>query len=118
MHFLLFPVWKEYYAEYWLKELLESMDRCTGRRDVTEILLKTAINTLQYLFFPFSIIFLKGFTSKASKVAIMGLGTKGTTDSQVLPESVSPYKTYNTPLNELHSSKGKKVTLCLGESTA
>ena len=22
--------WKEYCAEYWLKELLESMDRCTG----------------------------------------------------------------------------------------
>ena len=30
-----------------LKEFQESMDRCTGRRDVTEILLKTALNTLQ-----------------------------------------------------------------------
>ena len=29
-------VWKEYCAEYWLKELQESMDRCTGHCDVTE----------------------------------------------------------------------------------
>ena len=36
-------VWKEYFAEYWLKELQESMDRC----DITEILLKTALNTIQ-----------------------------------------------------------------------
>ena len=40
--------WKEYCAEYWLKELQESMDRCTGRRDITEILLKKALNTIQY----------------------------------------------------------------------
>ena len=33
--------------EYWLKELQESMDGCTGRRDITEILLKTALNTTQ-----------------------------------------------------------------------
>ena len=39
--------WKEYCAEYWLKELQESTDRCTGRRDITEILLKTALNTIQ-----------------------------------------------------------------------
>ena len=39
--------WKEYCAEYRLKELQESMDRCTGRRDVTEILLKTALNTIR-----------------------------------------------------------------------
>ena len=32
--------WKEYYVEYWLKELQESMDRCTGFCDITEILLK------------------------------------------------------------------------------
>ena len=32
--------WKEYCAEYWLKELQESMDRCTDRHDITEILLK------------------------------------------------------------------------------
>ena len=31
----------------WLKELHESMDRCTGRRDLTEILLKTALNSIQ-----------------------------------------------------------------------
>ena len=39
--------WKEYWAEYWLKELQESIDRCTGRRDITEILLKSALNTIQ-----------------------------------------------------------------------
>ena len=31
--------WKEYCAEYCLNELQESMDRCAGRRDITEILL-------------------------------------------------------------------------------
>ena len=36
--------WKEYCAECWSKEHGESMDRCTGRRDMTEILLKTALN--------------------------------------------------------------------------
>ena len=39
--------WKEYCAKYWLKELQESMDRCTGRRDITKILLKAALNTIQ-----------------------------------------------------------------------
>ena len=39
--------WKEYCAEYLLKELQESMDRCTGRLDMTEVLLKTALNTIQ-----------------------------------------------------------------------
>ena len=39
--------WKEYWAEYWLKELQESMGRCTGRRDITEVLLKTALTTIQ-----------------------------------------------------------------------
>ena len=38
--------WKEYCAEHWLKELEESMDKCTGCRDITEILLKTALNTI------------------------------------------------------------------------
>ena len=37
----------KYCAEYWLKELQESMDRCTGRCDITEILLKTASNLIQ-----------------------------------------------------------------------
>ena len=37
----------EYCAEYWLKGLTKSMDRCTGRRDITEILLKAALNTTQ-----------------------------------------------------------------------
>ena len=39
--------WKEYCAEYFLKEIQESMDRCTGRRNITETLLKTALNTIQ-----------------------------------------------------------------------
>ena len=39
--------WKEYCAEYCLKELQESMDRCTGCRNITEILLKTVLNTIQ-----------------------------------------------------------------------
>ena len=40
--------WKEYYAEHRLnKELQESMDMCTGCCDITEILLKTALNTIQ-----------------------------------------------------------------------
>ena len=32
--------WKEYCAEYWLKELQEGMDRCTGHHDIIEILWK------------------------------------------------------------------------------
>ena len=39
--------WKEHCAEYWLKELQENMDRFTGCHDITEILLKTALNTIQ-----------------------------------------------------------------------
>ena len=39
--------WKECCAEYWLKELQESRDRGTGYRDITEILLKMAFNTIQ-----------------------------------------------------------------------
>ena len=39
--------WKEYCAEYCFKELQESMVRCTGCRDITEILLKTPLNTVQ-----------------------------------------------------------------------
>ena len=38
---------KEYCAKYWLKELMESMDRCTGRHVITEILLKAALSTIQ-----------------------------------------------------------------------
>ena len=30
--------WKEFCAEYWLKELQEYMEMCTDRRDITEIL--------------------------------------------------------------------------------
>ena len=39
--------WKEYCAKYWLKELQESTDKCTGHRDITEILLKTTFNIIQ-----------------------------------------------------------------------
>ena len=39
--------WKENSAEYWLKELQESIDSCTGFRDLTEILLKTTLNSIQ-----------------------------------------------------------------------
>ena len=39
--------WKEYCAEYWLKELQESKDSCTGCHDITEITMKTALNANQ-----------------------------------------------------------------------
>ena len=39
--------WKEYCVEYCLKELQKNMNRCTDRRDITEILLKTALNIIQ-----------------------------------------------------------------------
>ena len=38
--------WKEFCAEYWLKELQESRDRCTGRRAITEMPLKKVLNTI------------------------------------------------------------------------
>ena len=34
--------WKEDCLEYWLKELQESMDMCTGHHDITEVLWKMA----------------------------------------------------------------------------
>ena len=37
--------WKEYCADHELKELQESIDRGTRCRDITEITLKTALNT-------------------------------------------------------------------------
>ena len=42
--------WKEYCMEYLFKEFQESMDMCTGCRDITEILLKMALNTIQSKF--------------------------------------------------------------------
>ena len=39
--------WKEYCAEHWFKEFQKSMDMCTGRCDVAEILLKIVLNTIQ-----------------------------------------------------------------------
>ena len=44
-----------YCEEYWLKELQESMDRCTGRRDITALntynqsIIQKSINSVQYL---------------------------------------------------------------------
>ena len=38
--------WKEYCAEYWLKERQESMDRCNGLYNITETL-KTASHSIQ-----------------------------------------------------------------------
>ena len=38
--------WKEYCADYSLKELRERINRCTGRRDITEMTLQTALNTI------------------------------------------------------------------------
>ena len=37
--------WKEFYAEYWQKQLKESLDRCAGFLKTTEIMLKTALKT-------------------------------------------------------------------------
>ena len=42
--------WKEYCSEYWLKELQESMDMCTGCRNITEIPLKTALNAIHSIY--------------------------------------------------------------------
>ena len=39
--------WKEYCAEYWLKELQERMDRCIGLCNITEIMLKMVLCTTQ-----------------------------------------------------------------------
>ena len=43
--------WKEYFEEYRLKEFQESMDRCTGRYDITEITLNTIQSISQSLAF-------------------------------------------------------------------
>ena len=47
--------WKGYCADYWLKELLESMDRCTCHCDITEILLKMALNLYNHSIYLLSI---------------------------------------------------------------
>ena len=41
---------KVYFEEYWLIEAKESMERCTGHRNilVTEIILKTALNCIKH----------------------------------------------------------------------
>ena len=39
--------WEEYCAQYWLKDLQESMELYTGHRDITEILLKMVLNAIQ-----------------------------------------------------------------------
>ena len=40
---------KENCAGHWLKELQKSIDWCTGHRDITEILLKKALNTIKII---------------------------------------------------------------------
>ena len=46
---------KEYFVEYWLKELQEGIGRCSGQwqqryiHNITEILLKAALNTIQLI---------------------------------------------------------------------
>ena len=39
--------WKKYCAEYWLEELRETMMGCPDRRDITEILLKMELSSMQ-----------------------------------------------------------------------
>ena len=39
--------WKKILCGVLVKRTAESMDRCTGRRDITEILLKMAVNTIR-----------------------------------------------------------------------
>ena len=46
---------KKYCAQYWSKELLESLDWCTGRHHITEITLKMAFNTIQSISKSYSI---------------------------------------------------------------
>ena len=55
-------LWEEYCAEYWLKELLESMDGCTGCQDITKILFKMSLNTIQSINQGLMIIIVTGFT--------------------------------------------------------
>ena len=38
---------EEYCVQYWLKELKESMDRCTGHCNTPETVLKTAVHTIE-----------------------------------------------------------------------
>ena len=47
-----------------LKYLQENMDRCTGSRNITEILLKTALNTIRSnnLFHPITVTYIYIFT--------------------------------------------------------
>ena len=56
LHYLLFQwwlvgkqpmAWKEYCEENWWKEHYESMIRCTVHLDITEMMLKMALNTIQ-----------------------------------------------------------------------
>ena len=53
---------KEYCGEFWLKELQDNMNRCTGHSDITEIFLKMALNTIQS-------IKLKAFSGDKLKLA-------------------------------------------------
>ena len=53
--------WKDYCADYWLKELQGNMDRYSGLRDITEIWLNTVLNTITQSINQ-SIVFLQGFS--------------------------------------------------------
>ena len=82
--------WKEYCSEYWLKELQESIDRCTGCRNVTEILLKMALNTIQ------SIIQSKQGKRREAKILLcniagqLKLSVNGSSGSGDKPKVISP----------------------------
>ena len=57
--------WKEYCAEYWLKEVKGGMNRCTGDHDIIEILLKMAFHTIQ------SSTKLKTFADNKNKINVI-----------------------------------------------
>ena len=38
--------WKEYCVKYWQIEAQETMNKCTGHCDITEIMLKMALNNI------------------------------------------------------------------------
>ena len=54
------PAWKEYCAEYWLKELQESMDMYTGYRDITEITFENTLEPISQSFRRLMIVIVSG----------------------------------------------------------
>ena len=47
---------KEYCTEFWSEDFQESMGRCTGCYDVSEIMFKTALNTIQQISYTFPML--------------------------------------------------------------